>query len=71
MSEKGDTSRQETSTQWAEIMGQLVDKMLGKNMAMTIKQSICQGHNRHCKYTTCLKWTISGKVIIATEAYKK
>jgi len=35
MSEKGDTSSQETSTHWAEIMGQLVEKVLGKNMAMT------------------------------------
>ena len=35
MSEKSDTPSQETSTQWAEIIGQLVDKLIGKNMAMT------------------------------------
>jgi hypothetical protein len=35
MSEKSDTPSQETSTQWAEIIGQLVDKLVGKNMAMT------------------------------------
>ncbi|MDP9289003.1 MAG: hypothetical protein M3P08_12505 [Thermoproteota archaeon] len=79
MSEKGDTSSQETSTHWAEIMGQLVDRVLEKNMAMTYNfddQTIdmpgAQGPGgRHCKYTTCVKWTINGKVIIATEAYKK
>ena len=35
MSEKSDTPSQETSTQWAEIIGQLVDKLVGKNIAMT------------------------------------
>ncbi len=76
MSEKGDTSSQETSTQWAEIMGQLVDKLVGKNMAMTynfdnltIDMPKAQGPGG--RHIGSVKWTINGKVIIATEAYKK
>ncbi|PWU79554.1 MAG: hypothetical protein DLM72_16860 [Candidatus Nitrosopolaris wilkensis] len=79
MSEKGDPSSQETSAHWAEVMGQLVDKVLGKKMAMTYNfddQTIDMPRaqepgGRHCKYTTCVKWTSNGKVIIATEEYKK
>ena len=76
MSEKGDTSSQETSTQWAEIMGQLVDKLVGKNTAMTynfdnltIDMPMAQGPGG--RHIGSVKWTIIGKVIIATEAYKK
>jgi hypothetical protein len=76
LSEKGDTSSQETSTQWAEIMGQLVDKLVGKNMAMTcnfdnltIDMPKAQGQGG--RNIGSVKWTVNGKVIIATEAYKK
>ena len=76
MSEKSDTSNQEHSTQWAEIMGQLVDKFVGKNMAMTynfdnltIDMPKAQGPDG--LHLGSVKWTINGKIIIATEAYKK
>jgi hypothetical protein len=76
MSEKGESSSQETSTQWAEIMGQLVDKLVGKNTAMTynfdnltIDMPMAQGPGG--RHIGSVKWTINGKVIIATVAYKK
>jgi hypothetical protein len=76
MSEKSDTSNQEHSTQWVEIMGQLVDKFVGKNMAMTynfdnltIDMPKAQGPDG--LHLGSVKWTINGKIIIATEAYKK
>jgi hypothetical protein len=76
MSERGDTSNQEPSTQWTEIMGQLLDKFVGKNMAMTynfdnltIDMPRAQGPDG--LHLGSVKWTINGKIIIATEAYKK
>ena len=57
-------------------MGQLVDELVGKNLAMTynfdnltIDMPKAQGPcGRHIG---SVKWTINGKVIIATGAYKK
>ena len=76
MSQKGDISNQEPSTQWTEIMGQLVDKFVGKNMAMTynfdnltIDMPKAQGPDG--LHLGSVKWTINGKIIITTEAYKK
>lgn len=76
MNEKGDTSSQETSTQWAEIMGQLVDKLVGKNMAMTynfdnLTIDIPKAQGPGGRHIGSVKWTINGKALIATEAYKK
>ena len=76
MGEKGDTSSQETSAQWAEIMGQLVDKLVGKNMAMTynfdnLTIDMLKAQGPGCPHIGSVKCTINGKVIIATEAYKK
>jgi hypothetical protein len=76
MSEKSVTSSQEHSSEWAVIMGQLVDKFVGKNMAMTynfdnltIDMPKAQGPDG--LHLGSVKWTINGKIIIATEAYKK
>jgi hypothetical protein len=76
MSEKSDTPSQETSTQWAEIIGQLVDKLIGKNMAMTynfdnLTIDMPKARGPGGQHLGSVKWTINGKVIIATEAYKK
>jgi len=76
MSEKGDTSSQETSAQWTEIMGQLVDKLVGKNMAMTynfdnLTIDMLKAQGPDGPHIGSVKCTINGKVIIATEAYKK
>jgi hypothetical protein len=76
MSEKGDTSSQETSAQWAEIMGQLVDKLVGENMAMTynfdnLTIDMLKAQGSGGPHIGSVKCTINGKVIIATEAYKK
>jgi hypothetical protein len=30
-----DKTSQETSNQWAELTGQIIDKLIGKNMSMT------------------------------------
>ena len=76
MSQKGDISNQEPSTQWTEIIGLLVENIIGKNMAMTynfdsltIDMPRAQGPDG--LHLGSVKWTINGKIIIATEAYKK
>jgi hypothetical protein len=78
MSEKNVTPSQETSTQWAEIIGQLVDNLVGKNMAMTynfdfdnLTIDMPKARGPCGQHLGSVKWTINGKVIIGTEAYKK
>jgi hypothetical protein len=75
MSQKGDTSNQEPSTQWTESMGQLVDRIVGKNMAMTynfdnLTIDLPRAQGPDGLHLGSVKWTFNGKVIIATEAYK-
>ena len=74
MSEKSDTRSQETSTQWAERIGQLVEKPVRKNMAMTYN---CDFDNLTIDMPKALgpgglclgsiRWTINGKLMIGTE----
>ena len=76
MSQKGDISNQEPSTQWTEIMGQLVDNIVGKNMAMTynfdnLTIDLPRAQGPDGLHLGSVKWTINGKIIITTEAYKK
>lgn len=78
MSEKSDAPSQEISIQWAEIIGQLVDKLVGKNMAMTynfdfdnVTIDMPKARGPGGQHLGSVKWTIIGKVIIATEVYKK
>jgi hypothetical protein len=73
--ENFDISNQRPYAEWTEIMGQLVDKFVGKNMAMTynfdnltIDMPRAQGPDG--LHLGSFKWTINGKIIIATEAYK-
>ena len=66
MSEKSDTPSQETSTQWAEIIGQLVDKLVGKNMAMThnfdnLTIDMPKARGPGGQHLGSVKWTINGK----------
>jgi len=76
MNKKGYTSSQETSTQCAEIMGQLVDKLVRKNMAMTynfdnLTIDMPKVRGPGGRHIGSVKWTVNGRLIIATEAYKK
>ncbi|MGB7956650.1 MAG: hypothetical protein WCF23_21975 [Candidatus Nitrosopolaris sp.] len=71
-----DKMRQETSNQWAGIVGQIIDKSLGKNMSMTydfqmLTIDIPKAEGPGGKNMGSVQWTINGKIIITSEAYDK
>jgi hypothetical protein len=66
---------QKTGSQWAEIIGQLFDRMTGKGASATyafnnlvIDMPKAQGPGG--RDMGAAKWTINGKVTIAWEAHK-
>lgn len=65
----------ETTTQWAEIIGQLFDRLTGKGATVTyafdnliIDMPRAQGPGGQDMVSA--KWTINGKVVITAEAHK-
>lgn len=70
-----DQDLQQTSTQWAEIIGQLFDRLTGKGASVTytfdnlvIDLPRVQGPGG--QDIGSAKWTINGKVVISAEAHK-
>ena len=71
-----DKTSQETSNQWAELTGQIIDKLIGKNMSMTYDfQSLIidipKAQGPGGKHMGSVQWTINGKIIVTSEAYDK
>ena len=71
-----DKTTQETSNQLAEIAGQIIDKLIGKNMSMTydfqkLTIDIPKAEGPGGKHMGSVQWTINGKIIITSEAYDK
>jgi hypothetical protein len=71
-----DKMTQETSNQWAGIAGQIIDKLIGKNMSMTydfqkLTIDIPKAEGPGGKHMGSVQWTINGKIIITSEAYDK
>lgn len=65
---------QQMSSQWAEIIGQLVDRLTGKETSityafdnLTIDVPRAQGPNG--QNLGSAKWTINGRVVITAEAH--
>jgi len=65
----------ESTNKWAEIAGQLIDRIVGKNMSMTydfqhlaIDMPKAEGPGG---YMGSVQWTINGKITITCEAYEK
>jgi len=65
---------QQTSAQWAEIIGELFDRLIGKGALVTytfdnlvIDLPKAQGPNGQDLGSA--KWTINGKVVISAEAH--
>ncbi|HVX01836.1 MAG TPA: hypothetical protein VHA09_01655 [Nitrososphaera sp.] len=66
---------QQMSSQWAEIIGQLVDRLTGKETSityafddLTIDVPRAQGPNG--QNLGSAKWTINGRVVITAEAHE-
>jgi hypothetical protein len=71
-----DKTSQETSNQWAELTGQIIDKLIGKNMSMTydfqkLTIDIPKAEGPGGKHMGSVQWTINGKIIITSEAYDR
>jgi hypothetical protein len=71
-----DKTTQETSNQWAELTGQIIDKLIGKNMSMTydfqkLVIDIPKAEGPGGTHMGSVQWTINGKIIITSEAYDK
>lgn len=66
---------QQMSSQWAEIIGQLFDRLTGKGASVTytfdnlvIDMPRAQGPNGQDLGSA--KWTVNGKIVITAEAHK-
>ena len=82
---KGDISKvagevskkvQENKTQWSELVSQLVDKLTGKDLAVTyefndLQIDIPKATGPDGKEIGSAKWKINGKFVISTEVQDK
>lgn len=70
-----DRNLQQASTQWAEIIGQLFDRLTGKGASVTynfdnLVIDIPKAAGPGGKDLGSAKWTVNGKVVITAEAHK-
>jgi len=70
-----DESMKQASTQWAEIIGELFDRLTGKGASVTytfdnlvIDMPRAQGPGG--QDVASAKWTVNGKVVITAEAHE-
>ena len=82
---KGDISKaagdikknvQENKSQWSELVSQLVDKLTGKDLAVTyefndLQIDIPKATGPDGKEIGSAKWKINGKFVISTEVQDK
>lgn len=67
--------QQQSSSQWSEMIGQVIEKLTGKNMSTTIsfedlEVDIPRAQGPGGRDLGSAKWTINGKVVWTTEAHK-
>jgi hypothetical protein len=63
-----------SSNRWAEIIEQLIDRLIGKNMSMTYdfnNHAIDVPKAEGPSGEHSVQWTINGKIIITTEVHDK
>lgn len=71
-----DQSTTQSSNKWSEIVGQIIDRLMGKNMSatydfqqLTIDMPKAEGPDG--KQIGSVKWTVNGRIVITTEAHEK
>jgi len=72
---KGQTTNQ-SPDRWAEIIEQLIDKLVGKNMSMTydfqkLTIDVPRAEGPGGTHIGSVQWTLNGNITITTEAYEK
>lgn len=65
---------QTMSSQWTQVIGQLVEKFMGKNMSMTynfenLEIDIPRAQGPGGRQVGGAKWTINGRIVINTETH--
>ncbi len=73
---QGSGNMQQMSTQWAEIIGQLFDRLTGKGASVTytfdnLEIDMPKAHGPSGQELGSAKWTINGKIVITAEAHKQ
>lgn len=66
---------QQSGSQWAEVIGQLLDRMTGKGASITydfdnLKIDIPRAQGQGGRDIGGAKWTINGKILITWEAHQ-
>lgn len=69
-----DNTPQKTANQWAELTGQIIDRLVGKNMSITydfqkLTIDVPKAEGPDGKHIGSIQWTINGKIIITSQAY--
>jgi hypothetical protein len=71
-----DQATQRPPDKWAELIEQLIDRLIGKNMSMTydfqkLTIDIPKAEGPGGEHIGSVQWTINGKIIITSEVYDK
>ena len=71
-----DQTTPESSNKWAEIAGEVIDKVIGKNMSMTydfqhLTIDMPKAEGPGGKHMGSAQWTINGKIVITSEVHDK
>jgi hypothetical protein len=74
-STSGNQNLQQASTQWAEIIGELFDRLTGKGASVTynfdnLEIDLPRAKGPGGQDMGSAKWTINGRVVITAEAHK-
>ncbi|MFY9798160.1 MAG: hypothetical protein WAK17_10270 [Candidatus Nitrosopolaris sp.] len=71
-----DQTTPESSNKWAEIAGQVIDRVVGKNMSMTydfqqLTIDMPKAEGPGGKHMGSAQWTLNGRIIITSEIHDK
>ena len=71
-----DQITQRSPDRWAEIIEQLIDRLIGKNMSMTydfnnLTFDVPKAEGPSGEHIGSVQWTINDKIIITTEVHDK
>ena len=71
-----DKTTQRSPDRWTEIIEQLIDRLIGKNMSMTydfqrLTIDIPKAEGPGGEHIGSVQWTVNGKIIVTSEVHDK
>jgi|SRR5690242_8778276 hypothetical protein len=74
-SQKSDNNIQQMSSQWAEIIGQLFDRLTGKGASVTytfdnLVIDMPKAHGPSGQELGSARWTVNGRLVITAETHR-